>query len=162
MYHKVFDYYTQMKQMMDKVDKKLAARTCEEVEIDNKNANISLKKIFDKYERYQKSHKRVPNSKKYDDFLTFAEQMRKYTELHYGKISISAEENGYGIIEMYFDCIVHSESDISRSNILFGLLFLKYTETIISTKEDGINVRIMAELFDIEKVDSYECKATKF
>lgn len=154
MYCKTYDYHTAEKQRWTEIDAKLAARSPDEVAADQVQAQESFQRLLERYEQYQATHRKIPNSIKYKDFLSFAEYMRRYTQQHDGKIEISAEEGGLGTIKMFFDVIIHTDIDISHSNCIFGMMFLKYRDTMISSCEDGVLVQIMAELYDVETIET--------
>jgi hypothetical protein len=137
---------------MEEIQATLAARTPEEIAADDKAAEVSWQKLYKYHEEYQATHRRIVNKKKYDDFLSFAELMRKYTKLHDGKISIRAEEFGLGVVEMFFDFILHSDFDIFNSHFLFGKAFMRYKDTYIGVKGEGIFIQIIEELYDTETI----------
>ncbi len=152
MFYRMFDYNTAEKQMLDKIQAKLAARTSEELAADEKETRLSFEKLMGKHEKYASSHRRLPNRKKYIDFLLTAEQMQRYTAIHEGIITIRAEEGGLGIIEMFFDSIFHTDLDASQSRMLLGLLFMRYKDIYIYAKQDGIVIQVFAELYDEETI----------
>ncbi len=158
MYYKTYDYYTaekaKMAELDTKVEAELGSRSPEDLAVEEARSRESFQKILEEHERYAAAHKRVPNEKKYEDFLAFAKQMRKYTALHMGKISIRAEKNGLGIIEMFFDFIIHSEFEHERSRFLFGMLFLRYEDTHIYVGNGGVTIQVFAELYDVMPVDT--------
>lgn len=156
MFYMMFDYHSAEKQVMDKIQAKLAARTPEELAADEKEASLSFQKIIEKYEEYAVSHKRIPNREKYEDFLSVAEQMRRYAAAHEGVITIRAEAGGTGIIEMYFDHLIHTDLDASHSRLLLAFLLMKYEDVSISAKQDGILIQAFAELYDVETPDGAE------
>lgn len=154
MFYRMFDYNTAEKQVMDKIQAKLAARTLEELVADEKETSVSFQKLMEKHEKYAASHRRFPNRKKYIDFLHVAEQMRRYTAVHEGIITIRAEEGGSGLIEMFFDGIFHTDLDASHSRLLLAFLFMKYEDITISARQDGIVIQVFAELYDEETIDT--------
>lgn len=154
MYHKVFDYYTVAKRRMEAIEEELASRTPEGVASDQEAALASFEEIMRKYKTSALSYRRVANQKKYTDFLLFAEKMRKYTALHEGKISISAEEGGLGNIEMFFDCIIHTEFDYIQSRSLIAQLFLIYKDVFITAQQGGIAIQVLECLYDEEGLEA--------
>ncbi|MEA4893870.1 MAG: hypothetical protein VB064_01250 [Oscillospiraceae bacterium] len=156
MIFRMFDYHSAERQLLDEIQAKLAARTPEELAVDEKEASLSFQKIIEKHEEYAASHRRLPNRGKYEDFLSVAEQMRRYTAIHEGVITIRAEEGGTGIIEMYFDNIIHTDLDTSNSRLLFAFLLMKYKDVSISARQDGIVIQAFAELYDVETASESE------
>ncbi len=154
MFYRMFDYNTAEKQLLDRIQGKLEARTPDELAADEIETRLSFQKFIGKHEKYVSSHRRIPNRKKYIDFLHTAEQMRRYTAIHEGIITIRAEEGGLGIIEMFFDAIFHMDSDASHSRMLLGLLFMKYKDISIYARQDGIVIQVFAELYDEEAIGS--------
>jgi hypothetical protein len=150
MFYRMFDYNTAEKISLAEINAKLSARTSEELAADEKETRQSFQRLMEKHEKYSASRRRLPNRKKYIDFLFTAEQMRRYTAIHEGIITIRAEEGGSGIIEMYFDAIFHTDLDASHSRLLLGLLFMKYEDISISARQDGIVIQVFAELYDEE------------
>ncbi len=156
MFFRMFDYHSAEKQLLDEIQAKLVSRTPEELAADEKETNLSFQKFIKKYEAYTASHKRLPNREKYEDFLSVAEQMRRYTAIHEGVITIRAEAGGTGIIEMYFDHLIHTDLDSSHSRLLLAFLLMKYKDVSISAKQDGILIQAFAELYDVETPDGAE------
>lgn len=156
MFYRMFDYYTEEKQLLDEIQTQLAARTPEEVAADEKKSALSFQRIMEIYERRQITRKRVPNKDKYRNFLQAAEQMRQYTAIHTGKISIRAEEGGIGMIEMFFENLFHTDLDSTHSNLMLGLMLMRYRETSITAKSEGIAIQVFAELYDEIPVDGPE------
>lgn len=156
MFYRMFDYHSAERQLLDEIQAKLAARTLEELAADERETKLSFQKFIEKYEAYAASHKRIPNREKYEDFLSVAEQMRRYAAAYEGVITIRAEAGGTGIIEMYFDHLIHTDLDTSHSRLLLAFLLMKYEDVSISAKQDGILIQAFAELYDVETPDGAE------
>lgn len=154
MYHKVFDYYTAAKQRMEAIEAELASRSPEVLAADQEAAMVSFQEMMRKYKASNFSYRKVANQKKYIDFLSFSEKMRRYTALHEGKIVIRAEEGGIGSIEMFFDCIIHSEFDLFQSHDVLSQLFLSYKDILISAQQGGVSIQILENLYDEERIDA--------
>lgn len=153
MYHKVFDYYTAAKRREKMIKEELASRTPEAFASDQKAAKAAFQEVMKKYETSALHYRKIANQKKYAEFLAFSEKMRRYTAWHEGKISITAEEGGMGSIEMFFDCIVHSQFDVFQSHDVLSQLFLAYKDIFISAQQDRIVIQVLESLYDEECIE---------